>query len=219
MSALVRSWMVRLRVEDRGLTLVELLVAMGIFVIVLAVFMTGVVSMTRTTASAQGVSDATTSTRKVLDRFDRQVRYSTGINRPGLGSSGSYYVEFAMPAQAAGAIPLCVQWRYDPAARTIALRTWNDTATPSPTGWSSMASNVRNDLATEAPFKFFASNSTSKEQALQVLLDIGVGSQRGALVATTYVARNTSTATQTNPDLDLNNLSDTPVCQAGVGRP
>jgi len=200
--------------------MVELLVAMGIFVTVLAVFMTGVVSMTRTTASAQGVSDATTATRKVLDLFDRQVRYSTGINRPGLGSaSGSYYVEFAMPAQAAGAIPLCVQWRYDPAEQTIALRTWNDTATPYPSDWNSMAANVRNDLATEAPFEFSASSSNSKEQKLRVLLDIGVGAQRGALVATTYVARNTSTATQTNSDLDLNNLSDTPVCQSGVGRP
>ncbi|NMM16799.1 MAG: type II secretion system protein [Cellulomonas sp.] len=200
------------------MTLVELLVAMGIFVVVLAVFMAGVVSMTRTTARSQAVSDATSASRKVLDRFDKQVRYSTGINMPSSGLSGAYYVDFSMPAQIAGAAPVCIQWRFDPTAGTIALRSWTDSTPPTPTAWSTVAINVRNPMPTKPPFRMIASNAATSQQSLVVYLDIGTVSSPGVVVSTTYVARNTTDKTMTNQDLNLDGLSDTPVC-AGVPRP
>lgn len=202
---------------DSGMSLIELLVAMGIFVVIIAVFMSGVVSMTKDTARALGVSDATTSARKVLDRFDKQVRYSTAVNSPGFGASGSYYVEYLGPAQVAGATAVCAQWRYDPTLRTIAIRTWTDSATPVLSAWSVLATNVRNTAASPAFVLTFAGVGRLRQQ-LTVTLDIGPGSRAGAQVATTYVARNSSVDSQSNSDVDGDLVSDSPVCLAGVGR-
>jgi type II secretory pathway pseudopilin PulG len=203
------------------MSLVELLVAMGIFVVVIAVFMSGVVSMTRVTARAQGVSDATTSARKVLDRFDKQARYSTAVNSPGFGDSGvtgPYYVEYVAPAQDAGATPFCAQWRYDPTGHTMSIRTWTDSATPSPSAWNIIATNVRN-AATNPPFVFSFASPSLQRQQLTVTLDIGPAARAGAQVSTTYVARNTSVNTQSNLDANADLVSDSPVCRSGVGRP
>ena len=205
---------------DSGMTLIELLVAMGIFVVLIAVFMSGVVSMTRTTARAQGVSDATTSARKVLDLFDKQVRYSSALNREGFGDSGEYYyVEYLAPAQETG-FRYCAQWRYDPTAHTLAIRTWTDSLIPSPSAWNIIAMNVRN-AASKPPFKVTFASPTPvnagdppalPREQLTVTLDIGLGTQAGAQVSTTYVARNTSVNTSVN-------TMNIPQCRSGVGRP
>jgi len=209
--------------DDAGMTLIELLVAMGIFVTVIAVFMSGVVLMTKDAARAAGVSDATTTARRVLDRFDKQVRYSVGVNRPGFGTSGAYYVEFMVPSQTAGATPVCIQWQFNPTADTISVRTWTDSLlTPTPSVWNPVATNVRNNVTTELPFVFIAADLSRNagHQELTVMLDIGVASRPGAKVSATYAARNTVPGSQTNLDINpADGQSDTPVCQAGVGRP
>lgn len=207
--------------NDAGMSLVELLVAMVIFCVVTVVFLSGVVAMSKTTARAQGVSDSTTSARRALDRFDKQVRYANAVNSPGFGAAGStgpFYVEYLAPARAAPGAPFCAQWRYDPTARTIALRTWTDSATPSPSAWSVVATNVRN-AATNPPFVLTFAGAGLLSQQLTVTLDIGPASRPGAQVSTTYVARNTSADTQSNLDANGDLVSDSPVCRAGVGRP
>ncbi len=201
------------RGTDPGMTLVELLVAMGIFVVVIAIFMSGIVIMTKDTARSVGVSDSTSTARKLLDRFDKQVRYSTSINPPGMGpTDGMFYVEYIVPSQTAGATPVCVQWRYNPSLGTMQVRTWINTSPPMPSSWDTIATNVRNALATNPPFVFSRASVTQLHQELAVSLDIGPGSSPGAQVATSYVARNTSVDSTSNPVGTL-------VCQAGVGRP
>ena len=207
--------------RDSGVSLVELLVAMSIFVVVIGVFMSGVVSMTRVTARAQGVSDSETAARRVMDRFDKQVRYSTAVNSAGFGAAGTtgpLYVEYLVPAQASDGSPYCAQWRYDPTARTVALRTWTDSVTPSPSAWSILATNVRN-IATNPPFVLTFASLSLVSQELTVTLDIGPAARAGVLVSTTYVARNTSVNTTSNTDANGDLASDSPVCRTGVGRP
>jgi len=201
------------------MTLIELLVAMGIFVTVIAVFMSAIVVMTKNTTRAAAVSDATLSARKVLDRFDKQVRYSTAINRPGPGlTTGTFYVEYMMPSQMAGATPVCVQWRYSSTLHTMDRRTWTDSPTPVPSAWGTVATGVRNDLATNPPFAFKRAGAPTVHQELTVTLDIGQGALPGAKVGSAYLARNTSVDTVTNLPNALGQ-SATTVCQTGVGRP
>ena len=76
---------VRERRDDSGMSLVELIVAMGIFSIVIAIFMAGIVTMTRNTVRVQVTSDASESVRRVFQRLDKQVRYADAINLPGSG--------------------------------------------------------------------------------------------------------------------------------------
>lgn len=201
------------------MSLVELIVAMSIFLVVIAVFMGSVVAMTRTTARAGAVSTATSDVRKVLDRFDKQVRYSTAINRPGSGGTTTkFYVEYLMPNPAAGGTPVCVQWRYDSVAHTIARRSWLSTGAPSAT-WSAIAVHVRNAMPSNPPFVFTAADGYTVHQGLTVALDVGVGSRPGANARTTYGARNTSGTTQTNQDAPPSDgQSDNPVCLPVGGR-
>ncbi|MEP7763983.1 type II secretion system protein [Sanguibacter sp. 25GB23B1] len=212
--------------DDTGMTLVELIVAMGIFTVVIAVFMAGIVVMTKNTARAQAVADAGDEVRRVFQRLDREVRYASAINRPGTGSSGAYYVEYLVSAVEAGKQPMCTQWRYVPATGTIERRTWaNVTSGASPSAWSTLANRVRNDLATQKPFEFTPAGSINASQQLRVFLDVGPGAggpdaRKGAQLDSQFVARNTDTSTTTNADIDNNGASDTPVCQqSGTGRP
>lgn len=204
------------------MTLVELIVAMGIFTVVIAVFMAGIVVMTKNTARAQAVADAGDEVRRVFQRLDKEVRYASAINRPGTGSSGAYYVEYLVSAVEAGDQPTCTQWRYVPSSGTLQRRSWpNATSSVSPSAWSTLASRVRNDLATQKPFQFTPAGSINASQQLRVFLDVGPASGgTGAQLDSQFVARNTDTSTTTNADIDNNGASDTPVCQqSGTGRP
>ena len=210
------------------MTLVELIVAMGIFTVIIAVFMSGVVVMTRDTARAQAVSDAGTEVRSAFQRFDRDVRYASAINLPWFGtgaSSSAFYVEYLVSAVEGGKLPQCTQWRYVPgtggANGVLQRRTWSDGSVPSPLpAWTTEASNVRNDLSQpgQRPFQM----SVTLKQQLRVVLDIGPGpggpnARKGAGLDAFFVARNTTDQTVTRTDKNGDRVSDSPVCQ-GVGR-
>ena len=209
------------------MSLIELLVAMGIFTVVLSVFMAGVVVMTRSTTRAQSVSDSGDAVRKIFQKLDREVRYSSSVNRPGVGATaGTYYVEYLISAVDAGKPPLCTQWRYVQATGLVQFRTWGDVAPRTPTAWVTELKNVRNDLSVPAsrPFQFTAADTIYERQQLKVWLDVGAGpggpnAKKGAQLEAVFVARNTWTGSQSNGDFDGNGQSDSAVCQNGLTRP
>ena len=109
------------RRDDAGISIVELLIAMAIFVTVIVVFMAGVVVMTKNTVRSQVTIDAGDDVRRVFQVIDKQVRYADAINRPGAGGGGRMYVEFRTPATvAASGVTTCTQWRWDPATELLA---------------------------------------------------------------------------------------------------
>lgn len=215
------------RDRDAGLTLTELLVSMGIFTIVLVVFMGGLLTMTRSTVRAQDVTDAGDALRKAFQTMDREIRYSSSINLPGTGPSGAHYVEFITTERPDDQEPLCTQWRYDPSARTLQVRTWLDVPSATRGGWRMIATDVRNDVtgtSPRLPFVVKTAGGTFTRQQLEVNLDVGrgdpgPGQTTGADVATTFVARNSSYQSPSNADLDGDGQSDTPVCATLLERP
>ena len=62
------------RPDDSGFTLVEMIVAMGIFAVLLAIFATAVQSFSATTVRTLRTSDQSTQARIVFNLFDKQVR-------------------------------------------------------------------------------------------------------------------------------------------------
>ena len=215
--------------KDAGLTLVELLAAMGIFTIVIVVFMGGLITMTRSTVRAQDVTDAGDAVRMAFQTMDKQIRYASAVNRPGVGPSGSHYVEFIATSLPDGQDPLCTQWRFDPTARTLAYRTWRDIPTGTPTAWRVIANDVRNDLTAsppDVPFAFDPAGSAGlTHQQLRVSVDVGrgvAGSTEvvGADVSTAFVARNSSYSSQSNSDTTpADGVSDHPICSSHLDRP
>ena len=204
---------------DAGMTLVELIVAMGIFTIVIAVFMSGIVVMTRDTARAQAVADSGDGVRLAFQRFDKEVRYAAAINRPGFGSDGAYYVEYLTTAVEVGTPPICTQWRVVPGAKVLQRRSWNNTSPANATRWLTVTDNVRNDLSvtSQLPFVFTPAGTVRLNQSLQVFLDVGNGAAgtdalKGAQLEAEFVARNTDGTTPTN------STTETTVCLTEMGR-
>lgn len=214
--------------HDSGFSLVELLVAMGIFTVVIAVFLSGLIIMTRSTVRAQDVTNAGDAVRKAFQTMDREIRYASSINMPGLGSpSGSLYVEFVTTNLPDGQDPLCTQWRYDPAARVLQVRTWRDVAASTPSAWSTIATEMRNKLTgpgASVPFVLDVAAGTRIHQQLTVSVDVGRGAAGatetiGADIGTVFVARNSSDKSPSNTDLIVHGVSDSPICLSHLVRP
>ncbi len=206
--------------SDAGFSLVELIVAMGIFSVLLAVFGAAVVTMTKDTVAVQDDVNATAELQRAMNAFDRQLRYSSGVNRPVLVGGQTWYLEYLIDATAPGVQPTCTQWRVSGTTDLLETRTWvNDTsgATVTPTAWTTVASRITNDPATQPPFVLLPADATYTKQRLTVWLLSGRGSQDTQLKST-FVARNTSISTSSNADNDGNGVSDNQVCTQ-VGRP
>ncbi len=208
--------------RDDGMTLVELMVAMGIFTTVVALFMSGLVVITRGTVRDTSQSDAMSASRVAFQRLDRQVRYAEAVNAPGTGASGAQYVEFRISgAVAATGQPRCYQWRYDPTVRTLSMRMWDDLAGVSPPPYTTVATNVQpapSGYGAPYPFAFTPASTTQAHQALSLRLRAGVDSAQVSVdTTTTFSARNSSIDSQSNV-LD-GGQSAAPVCRSVATRP
>jgi len=202
--------------DEAGLSLVELMVAMVIFAIFVAVILTSIVAISRSAVRTQLVGESTNSTLVVFGSLDRQVRYSDSINYPGVGPSGNRYVEFRVPAAstAGGLLAVCYQWRFSPVNSRLESRRWNESDPTTATAWSPKLTNVADDGDPTHPFQLDAANNSDKpRQKLLITLNPGTDAQTaGAGMSTTFIARNSSIKSQSNNPL-------TPVCAFGAYRP
>lgn len=185
---------------DAGVTLVETLVAMGIFSVVMSIFMAAVISMVGSTGRVNNTADASDGVRAAFLRLDRQVRYADALNQPVLSASGNWYVEFRTSQRANGQPTLCTQWRYDPAARVLQYRTWNDGSTPTST-FRTVTTRVRPVAAGASPFTVQKASADYLNQKLTVVVASGAGagpSAGRASMQTSFVARNSSLSSPSN---------------------
>jgi len=203
--------------RDEGISLIELIVALGIFSTVVAIFMAGVVVMTRNTVRSQVVSDSGDALRVTFQRLDKQVRYADAINFEGAGAGGAQYVEFRTPATVApSGVTTCTQWRWDPATKVLQYRMWaqSDATLPS---FTTIAKNV---VAGTAPYPFdmVPASPTHPRQSLKVTLVASVD-DRTVTTASEFVARNSSVESAGNADTNGDGISDVPACWRSGVRP
>jgi type II secretory pathway pseudopilin PulG len=203
------------RAADRGTSIVELLVAMGIFAIVLAVIGGATVVMVNDVRESQNLYAASAGAHDAFSRLDKQIRYATAINWPTRVGS-DWYVEFASIDGAN--TPTCHQWRLS--GGDLQQRQWVGVPVSAPS-WVTVATSVANDPVTQPPFVFTPAVPSAPVQGLTVDLVIRQGALSAATVSlfTTFAARNTDVSTVTNTDGTSPGVSDVPVCQTGVGRP
>ncbi|WP_158268778.1 PulJ/GspJ family protein [Salinibacterium hongtaonis] len=213
--ARIRSAFTSARSRSEGFTLIEMVVAVGIFAIFTTMFITAVVGLTRGTTRAQHTAEAASAVLTVFQNMDRQVRYADAINHPATGSSGARYVEFRLPAaSAATGITTCVQWRFRPTEGIMESRQWTDGPTSVPSAWSTKITTALFSSSTGYPFQMVPALGGGGTAKQQLILTIDAGAEDGAggaEMATTFVARNSSTSTSTN------SASSAPICALTTG--
>lgn len=202
--------------RESGLSLIELMVAMSIFAIFVVILLTAVVAISRSASRTELVGQSTNSTLVVFGAFDRQVRYADAINFPGVGALGDRYVEFRVPAASTtgGLVAICYQWRFSPSNSRLESRQWNEGNTSTMTAWSTKLTDVADDGVATHPFQLVPANiSDAPRQQLVLVLNPGTSAQTaGASMSTTFIARNSSSASQSNNPV-------TPVCAFSGYRP
>lgn len=129
--------------RDSGVTLMEMMVAMGITTVALAVIAGSFIALFRSTTKTESISNSAATVSAAFNRLDLTVRYAAAISKPGLGSDGNWYVEWS------GAVPStpdCTQLRLDGATHQLEQRTWDLDDESRPVGlgsWQPLASGLR----------------------------------------------------------------------------
>jgi prepilin-type N-terminal cleavage/methylation domain-containing protein len=204
--------------EDDGFSLIELIVAMGIFMIFISLFLGAVVGLARGTSRAQVTAEATSSVIILFQNIDRQVRYADGINFQGT-SAGRTYIEFRTPAASSPSrVTTCTQWRYDPTKAIIESRTWPDTPSSIASPWSVKVSVVAPSTVPGYPFAMVpAGHLGSTKQEFILTVKAGNESTGGTThMSTSFFAKNTNTGSPGNA-ANASGASVAPVCQRTGG--
>jgi Tfp pilus assembly protein PilW len=129
----------RLREEDRGISLAELIVAMSVGVIVLAMVGAFFVSVSRASTTTSGVDANTRSASTAMREMERMFRVASN-NPVASGVDTQYAFQYATPTSvrffayinlnsAVDVQPVEVQYTLDTNAGTLTETKWNGTAT------------------------------------------------------------------------------------------
>ena len=185
---------VRLRAAgDAGVTLVEVVVAMTIMSVMMAMFTTSMLLLFQSANKNESSMIAQSQIQVAFVRLEKEIRYSSGISD--LPAVGDPYVEYLV---AVNGVDTCVQLRLNTSSKQLQRRTWVWNANPmAQTAWQPLASAV-SAPAGVAPFTFSAADPTYNFQRLRIRLVATSGAGRTTTSKETniqFTAINTSTTT------------------------
>jgi prepilin-type N-terminal cleavage/methylation domain-containing protein len=194
----------RLR-DDRGTTLLELVVAMAIMLIFLGIFTGGIIVISKSQAKTNSIGESSGQINQAFLWLDKNVRYSAAITTPGQGTSADWYVELR---NTTSGTEVCTQVRLDAATAKLQRRSWTPSGSTASglTCWIAIASGITNGSA-DVPF---------------VSPSAAVGSERFQQLKVTLVALNNATTSRSQLTFTAINStlpkSSAAVCQE-AGRP
>jgi prepilin-type N-terminal cleavage/methylation domain-containing protein len=201
----VRKLLDRHNRDDRGFTMVELLVSMIIFSICIAMVSGALILVMRKYDDVQQSADAESTLRLAMAQIDRQVRSGNVLYTPAgettTGCTGDATTNsgtcMRIYTQANG-VQKCVQWQViddpaQPGSKLLRSRSWDPawTTTGDVSGWGIVARGLRLDSTN--PFRLEGASTPYKERLLDVRL-LAFDARTGKTVAVTssFSGRNTS---------------------------
>jgi type II secretory pathway component PulJ len=175
--------------DDAGFTLIDMMVAMTLMTIVMAVFTGAIVRMYRVANNVDAKSVAQASINVAMQRLDREVRYAKGISTPYLVNNNQYVDMLSIQRVGANTVQQCIQVRV--VSGVLAQRTWTFQASPlNLSAWVPLA----NGLTSATPFTYRPPNDSVGYQQLTVALASGSGSSADSNT-TTFIALNSDRTT------------------------
>lgn len=180
---------------DGGFTLVELLVAMVVMTLVLALSFTVITKIISTTKSSQARSNAVDEARLGVEQLERQIRSGNVLYAPTYDSTNKLWL-LQVYTQVNGN-QRCVQWKVDTTGATLQFRSWSPTwqQDGDVTAWRIVARYVVNNPANngDTPFTRSATGSVYGTRLLDVhLLVRATGTPGSTAIDSSITGRNTT---------------------------
>lgn len=198
-----RERLARLRRDDDGFTLTELVVSMAVLAVVMLLTTGAVLQASSVSARVDAAGAAQQQAHQAFGTLDRQVRWAAGFSRPGT-VDGSPYVEWLDTASGAAT---CHQLRLDVTTGRLQQRSWAQGDTTTITPWRVLASGVSAVDARTPVFTLLPPDPTYAAARLRI-----------AFTATAGGSKLTDTASQDVTYTALNSTSGavpTDVCTEG----
>ena len=195
--------------DERGFTLVEMVIVVGLLLVVLTIFLTALASIKNAVSRESERSISNDQARLAVEELDRQIRSGDVIQDPaavpsqlvGADIVASYMlVIYTQTAPGVGNPNQCVQWVIN-SNKQLVERTWdvdwqdNGVYTQS---WRLVASNIVNRSASpqQPAFQYASSGGTTNlygQRAVQVTILTQANARQGIPVAITdtVTGRNT----------------------------
>jgi Tfp pilus assembly protein PilE len=194
--------------DERGATLLELVVAMTIMLVFLGIFSTSMIMMSRAQSKTSAVIDSSDQLNRAFVWLDKNVRYSAAITTPGQVGN-VWYVELE---NTTSGTEVCTQIKFDSAAGQLLRRSWSVSGSTYSglTSWVQVASSLTyatsSSGTTLTPFVSPSTASGSETtQSLQVNLAASSGPSTAS--ATSQSAFNFTAINSTLPK------SSSSICQ------
>jgi prepilin-type N-terminal cleavage/methylation domain-containing protein len=129
----------RLRGDDRGLTLIEVVVSIVILSVAMILFTGGMLQIYRNLNKTESMSTVQTQLNVAYLRLDKEIRYASAISTQATQGS-NYYFRYLISNTGT---QTCVELKLDGTAKQLLRRTWtHTTGTPVPSAWLPLARNV-----------------------------------------------------------------------------
>lgn len=168
----------RSRISDRharaeadaqsGYSIIELLVAMGIFAVVLSIATAGMLGMTKSMRKVANTNDAARQLDRSMKLLGRQVPFAQDISWPSQTGS-DWYVSYDI-TDVNGTLQ-CYQWRLVAATDLLQYTTWPATSSVTKT-WVTMSTGVINDPTTQQPFTLTPAAGTNSVNHEELAVDL-----------------------------------------------
>jgi hypothetical protein len=156
--------------DDRGASLIELVVGMMILTIFLGMFTGAILMMNSAENKAESVNVTSTQISQVFTRLDKIVRYAAAVSTPARSATSTdWYVE--MRTTNTGE-EICTQLRIDVTTGQLQRRTWTvvNASASGLSSWSQVAPGITNgDAAAGSADQPFVLNSQASSVPFQQL--------------------------------------------------
>ncbi|HEY8730037.1 MAG TPA: type II secretion system protein [Acidothermaceae bacterium] len=135
--------------DERGFSLIELLVSMAIFAVLLSVMMSVIIAMTKSSNKTQSVADAAAQGLRATQALDKQLRYADWVNpTPTSPATSVSTTSISFEGLTNAGVVQCYQWHLT--GGLLQQRSWTSASTTasyptatSPT-WTTVATGVAN---------------------------------------------------------------------------
>ncbi|MEV6841891.1 prepilin-type N-terminal cleavage/methylation domain-containing protein [Actinoplanes sp. NPDC051411] len=167
--------------EDAGLTLVEVMVAMGVMSVVMVIATTAITQIYQSVNESENSSEAQTQVTRAFARLDQEIRYARAISTPAV-LNGDYYVEYLISADN---VDTCVELRLRTSTNDLQRRQWTKSASAlTPTSWTTLAAVVTSGV----PFTTIAADRDTltgfRFQRLRLTVSAVLGGGTGSASST-----------------------------------